>query len=268
MALSPKQSYHPYFLLAFYLNCLPGEWKQLIPRSTQYDWKHKDTAILFGHDWYLQNKHLFTTLELVANNKKLLQINSALLRAIALTRFMQKYYKCIQQKKPAVQKVVVKNIQKIASIVGLVTTLKYLQRSYTWYTHLRRKTCTLSALTRCYIKHPAQLLKTEVAAIYKYCANQRFIHWPLSSVYHQLLRDKAACFSLPTFYKYVSQLRIARIKAKSRRKNHTKGIRASSPLHILHRRHHIIYYNGSLQALHLSGTGQLLKSHSAIQGGQ
>lgn len=112
MPLSPKQSYHPYLILAFYLNCLPNEWQQLIPRSTLHDWKHKDTTRLFGHDWYLQNKHLFRTLELVANNKKLLQLNSALLRAIALSRFMQQYVTCLQQKKTNIQRVVIEIFKK------------------------------------------------------------------------------------------------------------------------------------------------------------
>lgn len=234
MATSPKQSYHPYLLIAFYLNCPPVEWKQRIPKSTQHDWKHKDTTLLLGHDWFLQNKHLFTTLEHLANNKKLLQINIALLRAIALTRFMQRHVACRLQKKPDVQRVIVANIQKMARIQGLENALKHLQRSYAWYYQIRRKICTQSPITHCYISHPAQLLKTEIATIKKYCIDQRFIHWPLSSVYHQLIRDHAARFSLPTFYKYVAQLRIARIKAKSRRKNHTRGIRANSPLHIIH----------------------------------
>lgn len=127
-----------------------------------------------------------------------------------------------------------RNIQKIASIAGLAATLKYLHRSYAWYTQLRRKVCIQSPLAHCYIKHPTQLLKSEIAAISKYCAEQRYSLWPLSSVYHQLIRDKAASFSLPTFYKYVAQLQIARRKAKSRRKNHTTGIRANNPLQIIH----------------------------------
>ena len=34
---STKTCYHPYLFVAFYLNCLPENILQFIPRSTKYD---------------------------------------------------------------------------------------------------------------------------------------------------------------------------------------------------------------------------------------
>src|SRR5450432_2741342 len=84
-----KTSYHPYLLVAFYLNCLPNNILQIIPRSTRYDWSQRDIQDSFGYDWFLENKDLFHTLEMVAINKKLLKINKALLRIIAIILFMK-----------------------------------------------------------------------------------------------------------------------------------------------------------------------------------
>ena len=83
-----KASYHPYLLVAFYLNCLPENILQIIPRSTRFDWHHRKIQDSFGYDWFVGNKDLFQTLQLIALNKKLLKINKAFLRIIAIKRFM------------------------------------------------------------------------------------------------------------------------------------------------------------------------------------
>ena len=83
-----KASYHPYLLVAFYLNCLPENILQIIPRSTRFDWQHRKIQDSFGYDWFIGNKDLFQTLQLIAINKKLLIINKVFLRIIALKRFM------------------------------------------------------------------------------------------------------------------------------------------------------------------------------------
>src|SRR6202140_1051518 len=92
-----KTSYHPYLLVAFYLNCLPKNILQIIPRSTRYDWNHRDIQDSLGYDWFVENKDLFHTLQIVAINKKLLKINKAFLRVIAVMRFTATSVNFIQQ---------------------------------------------------------------------------------------------------------------------------------------------------------------------------
>ncbi|HZK64311.1 MAG TPA: hypothetical protein VFC34_09205 [Puia sp.] len=48
---------------------------QIIPRSTRFDWDKRDLQSSFGYDWFLENKDLFHTLQLIAINKKLISIN-------------------------------------------------------------------------------------------------------------------------------------------------------------------------------------------------
>jgi hypothetical protein len=131
--------------------------------------------------------------------------------------------------------VLLNTIDKMKSALGLAMILKGIDLSYSGYIRLRNKVaCQLSMLPFCRAKHSGQLLSKEVDIIKKYCAEERFIHWPLASVFHQIIRDKAAFFSLHTFYKYTSLLNIRRPFANHRRKNHTRGIRTERPLQIFH----------------------------------
>jgi putative transposase len=84
------------------------------------------------------------------------------------------------------------------------------------------------------IKHPNQLLQKQVTVIKEYTSKAEYLHWPLSSVFYQILRDGATYFSKSTFYKYVRLLNIKRHKPVCRRTNHKKGIRALKCLELLH----------------------------------
>src|SRR5579859_1018563 len=235
MPLPAKTSYHPYLVVAFYLNCLPDHLLHRIPRSTRHDWSHKQLSNLFGHDWYCQNQQLFHTLKEVATSRQLVRVNTALLRIIALKRFIVQYNCRIRNNIFGINAVVLSNIRKITATLPLGTTLKYLQQSYGWYLQLRNaQRCTSSLLSLCRLKHPAQLLAREVQAIKTYCCDQRFLHWPPASVYHQIVRDRAAMLSSSTFYKYTALLQLKRSAPSHRRKNHHTGIRAVAPLQILH----------------------------------
>src|SRR5258708_23731479 len=235
MLVRPKTSYHPYLLVAFYLNCLPADLLQRIPRSTRHDWNHKDQIALYGYDWYNENRQLFDTLREVTASKQLLRINRALLRIIALKRFIVRYHDRIKGNIFHINEVVLNTIHKIIGTISLKTTIKYLQRSYSWYWQLKKnQRCRSSVFSLCRIKYPAQLLVGEINIIKAYCSDPRLLLWPLASVYHQIRRDKATFFTISTFYKYVSLLGLKRKLARHRRKNHDIGIRAHAPLQILH----------------------------------
>jgi putative transposase len=231
----PKTCYHPYLLVAFHLHCLPADLITLIPRSTQYDWSHKDQAALFGYEWYFQNRYLFNTLQEVAGNRRLLQVNRAFIRIIALNRFISRNTHRVRENIVQINKVLLNNVLKIGHVFGIKTTLKCLQKPYSWYLQIRRKgTCHSSPFSLCRIKHPTQLLVGEINIIKSYCSDPRFLHWPLSSLYHLIRRDHVAAFNISTFYKYASLLALKRYFPVKRRKNHDTGIRASQPLQILH----------------------------------
>jgi hypothetical protein len=98
MKIRRKQSYHPFVVVAFYLHILPEKLLSQIPGSTQYEWQHKPVMELFGYDWYCQNQHLFHTLQEVATSHRLLQINKALLRILAIQCFLQRHKSHVRHK--------------------------------------------------------------------------------------------------------------------------------------------------------------------------
>lgn len=230
----PRQSYHPFVIVAFYLHILPAQLLSQIPRSTRHDWLSKPVTELFGYEWYCQNQHFFKTLQEVATTRKLLKINKALLRIIAIQRFIKEYRSHIHSSFSNVNVVILNNIHKVSELLGCSFCLKLIQLTHRQLRQLKQKVCTKSLFSLCIPKHTTQLLQREVNTIKKYCEDISYIRWPLASVYHQIIRDKAAQFHISTFYKYVTHLQLKRVTTSKRRKNHTKGIRASCPLQLLH----------------------------------
>src|SRR5450631_315817 len=113
----PKTCYHPFVLIAFHLNCLPDNLLRAIPRSTQFDWIHRDIQDSFGYGWFQENKHLFYTLQLVSQNKKLLKINTALLRVIAIKAFIKRNSTGIAAGLATVKMTVTSNILKVTQVI-------------------------------------------------------------------------------------------------------------------------------------------------------
>jgi hypothetical protein len=206
-----------------------------IPRSTRFDWTHKDIQGSFGYGWYQENKNLFLTLQLITLSEKLLKINRAILRVIAIKAFFKKNSVGLDAGLKTARLTAANNILKVSRVIGLTKTLKYLDIDFKQYAKLwKNLSCPVSIYDLCLVKHPSQLLKEEIAIIKSYCVDGRFLCWPLISVYLQIKKDEAAYFSSGTFYKYVRLLKLERLKAVSRRKNHQIGLRASKPFEIIH----------------------------------
>jgi len=125
-----KTCYHPYLLVTFYLNCLPENILQFIPRSTKYDWDKREIQNSFGYDWFLENKYLFHTLQSVATNKNLLKINKAFIRIVAIKRFMIINMAGFKADRKLLKTVVINNIQKAAVTIGVRQTSKYLSLNF------------------------------------------------------------------------------------------------------------------------------------------
>ena len=165
-----KASYHPYLLVAFYLNCLRENILQIIPRSTRFDWHHRKIQDSFGYDWFVGNKDLFQTLQLISINKKLLLINKAFLRIIAIKRFMDTNTAGIKAGRVLLKSVLVYNIQKVTVVFGVKQALKYLSLNFQQYAKLKRMvSCASSFFNLCRIKHPAQFLQNEIQVVKTYC---------------------------------------------------------------------------------------------------
>jgi len=62
--------------------------------------------------------------------------------------------------------------------------------------------------------------------------SKKYLHWNLTPVYFQMLRDKAAFMGKTSFYKYANLLMLTR--AKPEKKKYGEGLRTDAPKRILH----------------------------------
>ncbi|MEJ0101428.1 MAG: hypothetical protein WDO19_02230 [Bacteroidota bacterium] len=142
-----------------------------------------------------------------------MQVNKALIRVFAIQRFLQRHTIHIRSKLFNAASTAVANIRKAQQVLGRRLTLKLLQLTGQQYYRLTQKTkCARSLFNLCMPKHPSQLLAKETGIIKLYGIDSRYMHWPLTSLYHQIIRDGAARFHISTFYKYAGMLNLKRIK--------------------------------------------------------
>src|SRR5690606_20978844 len=104
-----------------------------------------------------------------------------------------------------------KNLIRYMNNAEIKLLWKYLPLSYKqWTAWSSRKVCAASLIQLCRRKHPAQLTISEVKIIGDECTQSCFRHWPLLSIYLQLLREQKINCSQSTFYKYCRLLHITR----------------------------------------------------------
>jgi putative transposase len=101
-----------------------------------------------------------------------------------------------------------------------------------WAAWGSRKVCQSSLLDLCRRTHPGQLTAAEVTVIKEAANSTDYLHWPLASVYYQLMRDGLLHCSISCFYKYCRLLDITRLKRK--KKSQYQALRADAPLKMLH----------------------------------
>lgn len=153
MSPRTKLTYHPYLIIAFHLRCLPDELRERIPRSTRFDWNRRELNADFGFEWASRQQQFFETLQQVAGSRKLLRVNIALLRIIAIRRFLHQHASRLSCKE--VQRVVLDTIGKVCTVIKLPIVLKCLQHSAGWYQRLKkRERCISSPSLLCRLKHP------------------------------------------------------------------------------------------------------------------
>lgn len=230
-----KRQYHPYIPLAFHLCILPEQALQQVPRSTRHYWRKKDIQQLTGYEYVIGQQDVLSTLSLIASNKHLLAVNRALLKIIAISRYISKNIQGIKLVRIPIINCLMKQVSSIIPLMGLRKTLRWCNFSYAqWRRLLNKQLCARSPFQLCRRKHPAQLLNKEIDVLTNTCIDPAYTAWPLSSIYHQLIRAGQLYCSLSSFYKYCAKLVSRPALPKNRRKNHCTGIRAENPLQILH----------------------------------
>lgn len=230
-----KRQYHPYIPFAFHLRILPEKAAQQLPRSTRHYWRKKDLQKLAGYEFAIQQQDILNTVAVIASNKHLIAVNKALIKMIAISRYISKNAQGIRSGRTHIVNCFINQVNHISKVMGLRKTLHWCKFSYAqWRRLLNKQLCAKSPFQLCRRKHPAQLLNREISVLTGTCNDPAFAAWPLSSIYHHLVRTGQLYCSLSSFYKYCAKLVYRPSLPLSRRKNHSTGIRAENPLQILH----------------------------------
>ena len=211
---------------------LSTDHKSVIPRSTLSNWKKKDISKIMGCDSITDDE--ISLLKEIAKCKKLLKASKALYILFNTITTLFKYADNKDDLLKLNKSLILDTIEKTQPILGTKRILKSIgiscSKLYYW---IEKKKCQNSIFQLCQPRHPNQLLPTEVDIVKNYLLDERFINWSSLSIYYQALRDHAVFMGIGTWYKYASRLGIKRKFFRINRKN-VIGIRASSPLQILH----------------------------------
>lgn len=231
-------SYHPHLKLLAINNLLPTCYLSFIPASTLSTWKKNCERIhqTVGMD-------IFTTHDDSAKMIEDMMIKSSVYRSFrAVWKIINTYtaiLNAIDNKKEVFQfnlPSILATIVYLKKIIGIKRACKVFGISINQFNYWKKSffSCSYSPLKLCRKTYNHQLLETEIEVLKHYFTTKKYLFWPITSVYHQMLRDKAAFFSISTCYNYLKLLGIKRIKTKHRRKHHKKGLKASAPLEMLH----------------------------------
>lgn len=230
-----KRSYHTSAVILYQAGVLPHELQKVIPKSTLHSWKKRDLSQLIGT---LQARLLEEHTELI---QLLFRYEKLLAAARVLLAVFKLYEKTLLSFKNGKRRLLEQRdtLHHICTYAqdkipaGLLARLLNTSKSFV-KNSLLKQPCVHPPFRLCKRIFPGQLTSVEVHTIRKYLADVRFLHWPLSSVYYQALREDKLYCSLSTFYKYSRKTGIIRTRQPLRKDRNRKGIRASFPLEIIH----------------------------------
>lgn len=231
-------TYHPNLKLLAINNLLPENYKAIIPASTVTTWKGNPDCVkrvigmdsFVGHDDFMKMVDHLSSRALFFKSVrifwKVVTTYSSILDAAENKNGLFRLNKSD----------ICNCIAYLKKSIGLNRACKVFNISTNQFGYWKKSTlgCFNSTLNLCRKTYNHQLLETEIAVIKHYFTANAFLFWPISSVYYQILKDKAAFFSISTCYNYLKLLDINRVQPKHRRKNHKIGLRASAPLEMLH----------------------------------
>jgi hypothetical protein len=236
--MNKYNSYHPNLKILATNNLLPVYFKTIIPRSTISTWKSKPncTQHIIGMNSFVAEDDFMKIIETMSKKAFVYRSFRTMCKIIDIYTAI---FNSIDKKKEVFNANLPKILTTIVSLkkmIGIKRACSVFGISINQFHHYKKSlfSCTNSPLKLCRNTYNHQLLNSEIEVIQHYFTTKKYLFWPATSVYHQILRDKAAFFSISTCYNYLKLLGIKRIKTKHRRKHHKVGLKASSPLEMLH----------------------------------
>lgn len=228
-----KQTYHTDIAIQYKLGILSPEMIKKIPSSTLHNWKKKDFSTLIGAEYSAESDDNIQMIKDFMAKKSLLRAAKSI---YIIYRTYSDIFKLLKGRKSILRKSkksIVRTIDYVKDTLGLPRALRAFGITYQQYYSWKRSVfCQQSPTSLCLKRFTNQLTSKEVKTIKEYLKSPQYLQWSLSSVYYQMLRQKAAFMGKTTFYKYANLLYLSR--SKPEKKKYPVGIRASAPSRILH----------------------------------
>ena len=231
-------SYHPNLKLLAINNLLPASYLTIIPASTISTWKGKPECIkrVIGMDTFIYHDDSAKMIEDMMIKAYVYRSFRAVWKVIntyaAILNVIDNKKQVFQANLPNILTTIV----YLKKIIGIKRACRVFDISTNQFNYWKKSffNCSNSPLKLCRKTYNHQLLEAEIEVLRHYFTTKKYLFWPITSVYHQMLRDKAAFFSISTCYNYLKLLGIKRNLPNHRRKHHKKGLKASTPLEMLH----------------------------------
>ncbi len=232
-----KRSYHSDVIISFQLGVLQPEILQQVPSSTLHNLKQRDLAKLVGTQQCLINEKNIRMVKDFLKHKQALKLAKAAYLAFNILKTFTHTTNAFRKWARSNKKFLVEKIQHLVLYFPLNKSLKLFDISSQAYHRWKNQVnCKNSLMHLCHKTHPFQLCSSEVANIKKYLSDKSLLHWPLASIYYQMIRQSEGYMSLSTFYKYSRCMLdngMVPLRSKEQKKKYNP-IRASAPLKILH----------------------------------
>jgi putative transposase len=226
----------------FQQGVLPVDILAQVPYSTRHNWRSRDLSTVLGFgDPRLDPANLEFIRELIQQNHlrpilvTLLRVNRILRKVLG---GIQNHRKLLERQKSQIVLIIERSTVQMGSRSGVKKARRHIlqwlgvsvRQFHHWQSTL--KPCPSSLLNLCRKKHPLQLAGSEVKTIQTYLQDPAFLSWTLASIYHRILSDGAAFFSISTFYIYANRIGFSRRFRTFRIRK--EGIRGSKPGEIIH----------------------------------
>jgi len=224
-------TYHTDLKIAEQIGILPGELREKIPSGTRAYWKKQNLSGMIGFPDTGDIEKKVDILCQVANNNTLFQMTSVLVR---VNRILHTVVSLGGKFTSEVQEKIIRLEGRFRNSMDRDQFLHWLgiSRQKFQYWSRNKKKCASSLNGLCRRRNPNQIAESEILEIRRYLKNERFSHWPLRSIFYQMLRDGKTSCSESTFYNYAKWLGFSGRRGKY--KVEKIGIRALKAGEILH----------------------------------
>ncbi|MBC7426724.1 MAG: hypothetical protein H7321_09335 [Bacteroidia bacterium] len=174
-----------------------------IPSSNLHRWRNEQADKYSGCELNEIASEKMEMLQQFAKHQKAQAIFVSYLRLISAFRRIAKESAEIKKMLFSYREQVCDAVQRVSGSMDLKKAGRFFGISsstlYNWMLEAKVK-CSFSYFQFCSIKRPNQLTKTEVLTIKSLLEDERFKHWPVSSIAHYAANNNLVNAGLNTFY--------------------------------------------------------------------